>query len=176
MSDRRVTIRPVAGMLANLGVTFDLVGAVTVSGGIGGWSEIPRPRRTTALEWTGTPGRSQVVPLLLNGLEAGGRGVDLSVEPQIRCVEAWGTPSDATDSEPPPLRLAGPIRTVGQWVLQDVSWGAEARNADGDRIQQFVTLTLLELVTPQLLRSPAKRVRRKGKGKGKNKGKGKGGT
>lgn len=167
MTDRQVTIRPASDTLANLAVVLDLVGDPTVSGGVGGWSEIPRPRRTTALEWTGTPSRTQVLPVLLDGLEAGGIGVDRSVEPQVRKIEAWSTPNAATGDEPPPLQLAGPVRTAGLWVLQDIGWGAVYRNARGDRVQAFLTLTLMEFVTPQLLRSPAKKVRRKRKGKNK---------
>lgn len=171
MADRRVVIRPAANQLASLRVAFDLNGDVQVTGGLGGWSELTRPRRTTAYEWTGTPGRAQVLPLLLDGMEAA-PGVDASVEPQIQAVESWGTPSGVTDNQPPPLQLAGPVFTAGQWVLQSVDYGTVIRNDAGDRIQANLTLTLLQYESAQLLRSPAKRVRH-AKGKPKPKGKGK---
>ena len=158
MTDRRVTLRPVLPQLAGLTVTIDLLDVPTLTGGAGGWSELTRPRRTSAIEWTGTPIRSQSIPGQLSGLEVA-PGVDRAVEPAVAALLALSIPTAAT-GEPPAVTVSGPVlATDGQWVVNDPGWGAALRAATGQRIQQQVTVTLLEYVTPQLLKSPAKRAR-----------------
>lgn len=159
MSSRQVTIRPAAAGLAGLAVVFELVGDPDAAGGVGGWSPIDRPRRSAAVEWLGTPARTQTLPVLLNGLEVA-PGVDLSIEPQLGAIVAWGEPAQVTDDQPPPLILAGPIPfTDGQWVLDDITWGAMTRDAAGRRTQQYLTLAFTEYLTTQILKSPAKKAR-----------------
>jgi hypothetical protein len=95
---------------------------------------------------------------MLNGIESS-LGVDTSIEPLIRSVIAWGRKREG-GSQPPELTISGPVPvTDGQWVLNDIGWGAVARAPGGYRIQQRLTLTLLEFIEPTLLKSPAKRNR-----------------
>lgn len=165
MTGRRVQLWPIVPNAPQAVITFDLVGDPSLSGGVGGWSEISRPRRTNAAEWTSTPARSQVLPLLLDGMEYS-KGVDVSVEPQIASLIAWGTKQPAT-GQPVVLGVSGPVHaTDGRWVLNDLDWGTLVRDsATGNRIQQKVTVTLLELLEPTLLSSPARKARNhKGKG------------
>lgn len=149
-------------------VRFGLLGDDALTGGVGGWEFLDRPRRTAAVEWVGTPGYQLVLPLVLDGTEVR-RGVDVSVEAQCRIVTAWGRP--AGDGPPPVLTVAGPLRiaTASRWVLDDVEWGRQIRNRAGQRILQEVTLTLLQHVAASVIASPAGRARDRNKGKKKKK-------
>lgn len=130
-----------------------------MTGGTGGWSEVVRPRRVSAAEWTGTSARTQVLPLILDGMEAA-PGVDLSIEQAIAALTAWGQKHPAT-GQPPILGVSGPIMaTDGRWVINDLTWDTQVRNGAGNRIQQRLTLTLLEFLEPTLLASPAAKARK----------------
>lgn len=140
-------------------LTFELLGDPEVTGGAGGWEDVPRPRRRTATEWVGTPPLAQVLPLLLDGTEVG-PGIDVSVESQCRRLLAWANPHKGDD--PPALRLAGPVAHTGvRWVIGDIGWGPALRDVAGRRIQQEVTLTLLEYVEAKVARGPAAASRKR---------------
>lgn len=161
---RRVQLWPIVPNVPQATITFDLVADPSLSGGVGGWTEIPRPRRTNAAEWTSTPARSQILPLMLDGMEYS-KGVDVPVEPQIAALISWGTKHPAT-GQPTVLGVSGPVHaTDGRWVINDLDWGGLVRNGAGDRIQQKVTVTLLELLEPSLLASPARKARKHKGGK-----------
>lgn len=140
-------------------VVLDLAGDDDLAGGVGGWTSLDRPRRPAAVSWTGTPAQSYTLPLLLDGIEAGGIGVDLPVESDCQQLLAWGRGS--VTNTPPVLQVTGAVIVPGtsRWVLQDLSWGAKERDRLGRRVQQYVTVTLLEYVATVLLNSPAKKAR-----------------
>lgn len=149
-------------------LTADLFDDDSTSGGYGGWASLDRPRDTSAATWTGTPALTYTLPLIFDGIEAS-PGVDVSVEQACRALEAWGRGDKI--APPPVLQVFGEVLVspTSQWVLQDLAWGVRERNAAGERIQQAVTLTLLEFDAPVVLKSPAKKSR---KGKGGKGGKG----
>lgn len=153
-----VTIRAVGSRDT---VTGDQDGDDTVSGGIGGWEQRQRPRRPTMLSWTGTPGVVWQLPVLL------GPDADSSIEPDCRLLQSWGVPGK-DDDQPPTLLVDAPAGRApdgAKWVLQDLEWGEQTRNDRGRRIQQEVTLTLLEYVPGQVLKGPAARTRDKNRHK-----------
>lgn len=168
-----VTIRPVG---KSQRLVADMAGDDTVTGGVGGWEQLARPRRTAAVAWVGTPAMQWQIPLVLDGFDA-----NRSVERDCSRLEGWGKP---VKGDPPPVLLVetdegrGPANS--KWVLDSIDWGDQARNGSGERIQQYLTITLLEYVPGQILKGPAAKSRdkrNKGKGdKGKdgkgNKGKG----
>lgn len=159
-----ITIR-VAGRQAK--VKTEEVDDDSVSGGIGGWEQLPRPRRTAALAWVGTPGLTWVLPVLLDGFDTG-----RSVESDCERLTSWGLPGN--DDTPPILVVdapAGRAPADSRWVLDSIEWGEQARNAAGDRIQQYATLTFLEYIPGQVLKGPAAKSRGK-RGKDKNRDKG----
>lgn len=154
-----VQITPVDGKGA--GMQIDLVGEDTVGGGAGGWGELPRPRRTPAVEWLGTPLKTLTLPLLLDGTERR-PGVDRSIEPDIRTIIEWASKDDAL-GQPPVLQVRGPVATTPshRWVIQDIAWGPMIRDAREQRVQQYLNLTLWEYAEAEVLRGPARKWRGK---------------
>ncbi len=147
------------------GLRFDLVGDDELTGGAGGWQDIARPRRRTAVEWVGTPAYTYVLPLMIDGIETSPGG-NTVVESAIKTLTSWGTPTSKT-GQPPVVRLAGPLRAPDslRWVIDDITWGEQIRNNAGRRIQQQVTVTLKEFVEPTLMKGPAARARNRKKKK-----------
>lgn len=171
MSDR-VTIRP-AGQ-AGEGIDFELVGDDEPTGGVGGWETLDRRRRAPAVFWGATPAITWTLPLLIDGVETS-VGVDTVIEQDIARLERWGQSSRPKRDTiaPPVLQVLGPVHypATTRWVLQDLSWGARLRNTNGRRIQAYVTVTLQQYVSAELVVSHAKKARGKGKKNGaKNSG------
>lgn len=144
---------------------FHLNGDDELTGGVGGWEDVPRPRRRATSEWVGSPVFQLAVPLITSGIDAGRPGRDVSVEPKLRALVALGQPTVKT-GEPPILKVTGPLRVPSpktRWVLVDIEWGAQIRNSRGQRIQQEMTVILREYVRGDILRGPAAAARaRKG--------------
>lgn len=170
-----ITITPVRPALT--GVQFGMTDFEGVTGGVGGWESLDRPRRAAAAGWVGLPAKTLTLPVILDGIEARGRGADRVVESDCATVTSWGKPHRKT-GEPPILQVRG-LATVSpkdRWVLQDIAWGEYIPNRDGKRIQQQLTLTLLQYIEASIVKGPAAKARnrqKKNKGKG-GKGKGKG--
>lgn len=141
-----------------------LAGDDDLAGGVGGWTSLDRPRRTSAASWVGTPAQTYTLPLLLDGLAAGD---EVSVEAACLQLQLWGAGDAATP--PPVLQVLGEVlvQPTSRWVLQDLAWGARERDASGSRVQQDVTVTLLAYTAPVLLKSPAKKARQHRGGTGK---------
>jgi hypothetical protein len=113
---------------------------ITVSGGVGGWSEVPRPKRTAAVEWDGSPLSKLDLPLVFDG------SADLvSVEGEIDVLRDWGRPP-RDGLEPPVLQVLYGGLDRYRWVLQDLTFGEEDRRFDGRRVYAEVGVQLLEHV------------------------------
>jgi hypothetical protein len=140
-------------------VVCELADDDDLSGGVGGWVSLDRPRDTAAAAWVGTPEQTYTLPLLLDGMDVR-PGVDVPVEADCAQLTAWGKGDEATS--PPVLQVLGPVLVgrTDRWVLQGLAWGARERDDAERRIQQYVTLTLLEHRTPVLLKNPAKKARK----------------
>lgn len=158
----RVRLKSVAP--AGPELLFELVGDDQLSGGVGTWDVLARPRRDEAVEWTGTTGFTYVLPLLLNGMETA-PGQNSSVEPDCRTLQAWAG-EKASTGRPTVVKATGPLQTADtiRWVITDLAWGEKVRNADGRRIQQHVTVTLRQFSQARVLRGPASKSK-KGRGK-----------
>lgn len=145
-------------------VELHLIGQAELSGGVGGWEVVDRPKRRGVPEWAGVAPYQLVLPLLADGMDIR-PGVDVSVEPTLRQLEEMGSPI-GVDRDPPVLRLSGPVslpQSLGglRWVLTDIAWGAEVRDDDTRRIQAQVTVTLLQFVAATAVLSPAAAARAK---------------
>lgn len=147
------------------GLNASLVGADTLTGGVGVWDSVARPRQREALEWTGTSGFTYVLPLVFDGLDFW-PGRDNSVEAGCRLLQKWaGDPTKKT-GEPTIVRLSGPLQTPDsiRWVITGLDWGAKVRNREGRRVQQYVTVTFREHTEAVVLKGPAAKSRnRRGK-------------
>lgn len=158
-----VTLRPVTPTGKPL--RLHLVGDDTLDGGVGGWEVVSRPRRRGTAEWVGVEPWTMTLPLVTSGVDTRGPGQHASVEAKIKRLVALATKT-AKSGEPPILVVAGPLRLPDpkmRWVITGFEWGAQMRDKRGRRIQQDVTVTLLEYVRGDILRGPAAKARaRKG--------------
>lgn len=156
----RVTLTPTRP--PKPGITCELDDNETISGGVGGWETLDRPRNTPATAWVGTPAKTLELPLLLDGREAGGIGIDQVVEGACRRLERWGMPTGKT-GQPDILRVDGLVRvsSASRWVIQDIAWGEYEVNEAAQRVMQVLTLTLLEHEAAELVQSRAKRARKR---------------
>lgn len=134
---------------------FEQIGDDELGGGVGGWETLDRPGRPQMTAWNGTPAVTWSLPLSLDRFEAG-----LSVERNVATLKSWGQPAD--DGEPPRLVVTAPAGRGDQtarWVIQDIAWLEQVRNASGERVRQDLTLSLLEYVPGQILKGPAAKAR-----------------
>lgn len=136
-----------------------LIGDDQLSGGVGGWADLPRPRRRAGIEWTGTPAFTYVLPLQLDGITP---YTDLEVESHCTQLLDWGQPSPSS-TEPAVLTVTGPLKAPAtvRWVLENIEWGPCLRNGKGRRVQQNVTLTLKQHQRVAVLRTPAARSKKR---------------
>lgn len=142
-------------------VTFDAVAdPPTVTGGVGGHSEVARPRKPAAVLWDGYPTRRLTIPGMFDGHAAGA-----SVEPRITALMRLARPSGS--ARPPAVRVTGPVvpaDAVGaQWVIDAVQFGDVIRRDDGARTRQAFTVELVERVDPAVTvrirpRPPARKL------------------
>lgn len=133
------------------GIIFDLLGDVKLSrsgAGKGGWQVTDRPKRQSVTTWVAYSPFTMSMELIMDGMS--GR-TDQSVEPQIKVVEGWELPVPGT-VRTPVLALGGPVpHSDLPWVVQTLSWAECIRDpATGLRVQQHLSLTLLEYVPPVL--------------------------
>jgi len=128
----------------------------TLSGGLGGWTEVDRPKRTSITEWQGRKPYRMSIPVLFdayasNGaMEAGDR-----IENRIAALEAMATPLTQADKDPlgpPPIvRVEGAIPHNNlQWVIDSIDWGDSewvvGAGPIEERVRQAATVSLIEYV------------------------------
>lgn len=167
MASTRVRIR--AHKPLGTVVTFYLIDDSDLtrsSSGSGGWQVVERPRRKSATQWLDYAPYTLTMTLMLDGITAHPLGQGVSVEGDCSRVAAWEKPQDG-QIEPPQLTVTGPVpgTTGREWVVQSLDWGAAIRHpTSGHRLQQTITLTLLEYVPTDITkvkRHPAKKARRR---------------
>lgn len=126
-------------------VGFGLLGDAKISQYSSGayvWTIVDRPRQKPIVEFTSSPLWQLELPLILDGSDT-----DTSVEQVCQQIGTWSH-ADPRIKEAPQLAVAGPLDQQGvtRWVCQTVAFGQTAiiRRRDGARVQQDITLTLLE--------------------------------
>lgn len=153
-----VTLTPVEP--AGEALRFHLVGDDDPAGGVGGWEVVARPRQRGAAEWTGVDPWTLTLPLVTTGLDVSPNR-NASVEAKCRALVVMAMRARAT-MRPPVLEVTGPVRVPFpgmRWVITGLEWGAQVRDHRQQRVQQHVTVHLLEYVTPQVLLGPAAAAR-----------------
>lgn len=123
-----------------------------LTGGVGGWNEVARPRQVAGTEFTGTPLYKLTFTLQLDGYIEG-----RSIEGEIAQYESWG--QAAPGKEPAVLQLHYGIYDRLRWVIQDVVPTETLRRSDGHRVQAKVQLSLLEYQGLTAQRTAADSVR-----------------
>lgn len=102
---------------------------------------------------------------------------DRSVENDVKVLEDMALPV-APRTPPPELEFDyGRMGGRSRWVIDDLSFGEELRDAQLRRVRQEVTVTLIELVEGEISLSPVERHKNnRGNGSGNNDDDKKGGT
>jgi LysM repeat protein len=118
-----------------------------VTGGVGKWNEIDRPRRRAMSEYAGESLLKLTFSVMLDAWPNG------NVEDLIRRIYGWGARNNLP-YQPTILRLAGPLPYVDlPYVLVDPIEETERaeRRSDGIRCRQELRLNLLEYQAPDIL-------------------------
>lgn len=135
-----------------------------VSGGVGGWEIVTRPRQVGMTVWQGVEPYTLELPILMDGY---GRRRH-SQEPAIRELLAAGRGDD--ESEPSTWEIQGLPWSLGtevdEWVLNGAEPNEQVLRRTGDfsRVRQGYTLTFVEYVPPELV-SIRRKARQGAKGK-----------
>ena len=111
----------------------------TMTDGRGGWTEVARPRRPSAVEWLGPNAHKATLEILLDAYASGG-----TVEAELAVVEALA-PSAST-VETPPVYVTGayPIPATVPWVIQTAVPTGVLKRGDGRVARVTVTFELLQ--------------------------------
>lgn len=115
----------------------------SVTGGYGGWTQVPRPRRKALTQWDGGTPYKVTFSVLFDGIFDGSG----SVEDDIAKLERLAR-SPAPGVAPPVVTVdAGIPHADTHWVIDDLQWDPNPDyNAKGDRIRHECTIVLLEHV------------------------------
>lgn len=115
----------------------------SVTGGYGGWTQVPRPRRKALTQWDGGSPYGVTFSVLFDGIFDGSG----SVEDDIAKLEKLAR-SPAPGVEPPVVTVdAGIPHANLKWVVEDLQWDPNPEyNQKGDRIRHECTIVLLEHV------------------------------
>lgn len=118
----------------------------TPSGGVGGWEQVTRPKRTALTEWGGHDVYAQSIGLMLDGF-ADDTSVEIAVANLRRLARAL-----PGEKHPAIVKVAGPLfGTDLEWVINGLSFGALERSwSSGAIIRQRVVVDLLQYVMPPL--------------------------
>jgi hypothetical protein len=106
-------------------------GPPKIVGGLGGWSMVARPRRTSITQWAGREPYQMDVPVLFDGWHDGN-----SVETDIRTLNKMAI---GMDYDPPPtVTISGALPVGGAtWVINAIDWGDDVYWQQTDRGQFY---------------------------------------
>ncbi|MDP9443715.1 MAG: hypothetical protein M3P83_04935, partial [Actinomycetota bacterium] len=134
-------------------LVFDLEPSQVTEGGlVGGWEEVPHPKRPASTEYRGQPLRTLSIDVLFDGWRA-----QRPVEAQLRVLRIWGSIPRGR-REPPVLRFEYANYGMFRWVVNGLEWGDSLRRFDQQRVRQAVTVQLLEYRDVEVRPSPARRA------------------
>lgn len=147
-------------------VTLLLAEAPSPDGGVGGWEEIPRDRRTPGIQHTGVP-RATVS---LNGIlddRALAQYAEGSIRDRVSKLYDLGR-VDETTGEPARIMLLGDTPTYNPlWVIDGLQPGERLWTPTGQLRRQFLTIALSEWVDSSLAVTLPNAATRNSKGKAK---------
>lgn len=139
----------------------------TPSEGGGGWEEVTLPKRGSVLIWRGRGLMKQSFSLVFDSFLDEASVIDDAYRTLLKFWRPEGT-SAADDStvEPSVLILGAqgdaiPYKNLA-WVVSELSWGPAQGDAEGQRTQQIIELTMTEFRADERLRgAPHKAARTK---------------
>lgn len=133
-------------------------GAPTQVGGGARFKTVPRPRRTSLVQWDGSDPYQMDVPVLFDGWID-----ETSMETDIAILNQMHSADNVADLIPPPTVFidgAVPIKNA-RWVIADITWGQtviyHAIGDKGFRYRQDAVVHLLQFVPsdPLVFKKPA---------------------
>jgi hypothetical protein len=138
----------------------------TVSAGYGGWEEVARPRRVGVVTWSGSPVRRLSIGVLFDNFDKGEvYGGGMAVENMIDRLSAMARPR--IGGTPPSVTIEAPGGHVPyqdvRWVIDGIDWGDALMNSYGNRVRQAAVLSLVELVSDELVDETTPANKRKAK-------------
>jgi hypothetical protein len=152
-------------------------GPAVITGGLGGWTVIPRQDDVASTDWEGQEPLAQDVPLLLDGyfpIKNPNRRTEAeSVEREWGTIKKLGRDAVGDESVPPVFRVYGAVEYPGKaWVLGDNGIQPNASSVikrdDGELLRIEFTLSLLEYIRPDTIRRRRKKKGGKVFGLGQN--------
>ncbi len=123
-----------------------------ITDGYGGWQTQDRPLRVSLTRWQGRKPFAMSLDGYITDFVA-----DKSVERRIRNLEKMALVAPGSSPpRPPTVRVHGdaiPVPYNGiPWVIVSLDWLDTIRSTDhGDRVRQHVTISLLQMITADLL-------------------------
>jgi len=121
-----------------------------MTGGMGGWQIINRPRRSGITQWTGYEPYQMEVSVMFDGWHA-----QESVEDDIRRLNMMQTGSDY--QPPPTIKIDGALPVAGAiWVISTIDWGdivywKQSPTGEFNRYRQDAVVHLLQYVAEERL-------------------------
>lgn len=119
--------------------------APKLTGGLGGWETVARPRDVGMTVWDGVEPYQLTLSLMFDGFAA-----QRSQERALRALSRVARGD--RESSPGVLSVGGIPLPADSWVIEGIEFGEPITRNDGDRLRQPLTLTLREYVPPQYLR------------------------
>lgn len=131
-----------------------------ITGGYGGWTVIPRPKRVGLTQWTGSDPIRLQFGIIFNGWGTLGGGDmrsegkaanNVSVEPQCNALSKLALPDRPSRSRPPTVKVSSPGNLPFDekvYVIETLVWGDNViRDRDsGLRLRAGAAITLLEFI------------------------------
>lgn len=143
-----------------------------VTDGYGGWTTEQRARRQAFTFWTGPNPLTLDIPIMFDGWSQ-----NHSQEYQIHQLELMA----GIDGTEPPLVIINAAGAVPHdftryskhdWVISQIQWGDADRRANGDRLRQAATVTVMKYISDDTLADISPATTRRGKkGRGGQRGK-----
>lgn len=147
-----ITLRSAAPARSVTGIRGQV--APSPTGGFGGWQTVPRPHRKSLTEWQGIDPLQVTFSMIFDG------GHDReSVEAACLTLEQMAQPSGT--SPPAQVTVTGAIpHSDLVWIVSALAWDpAPEYSKGGYRTRQEATVTLLEFVAADLVKSAAATAR-----------------
>jgi hypothetical protein len=116
-----------------------------LTGGLGGWTTVGRPRDVGMTVWEGVEPYQLALSLMFDGYAA-----QRSQERALRALSRVARGD--RESSPGVLHIDGIPLPADDWVIESIEFGDAITRDGGDRLRQPLSLTLREYVPPQYLR------------------------
>lgn len=124
--------------------------APIITGGYGGWVEVPRPRRKALLDWQGISPLKLTFGMIFDAFDS----APSNVEQDCLDLERMAM-SGPNNQRPPTVKISDGGKMPHAdltWVVSNLTWGDQIREREtGNRLRAVVTIELTELVEDSII-------------------------